>query len=151
MTELRSHTLARVAYERVTARKEAPFKKEYGALAHKFPGTILQNGLAQATGFLLAKGAATDKLGRLKDPEHYALLDDLLALLRTLGASHAMDRTQLHEQIIAADLATTLLLTRRALEASSWMKRYVQGALGINTTGDENEPEGANEPEEVGP
>lgn len=143
MTELRSHTLARAAYERVTARQAAAFKQEYGALAHKFPGMILQNGLAQATGFLLAKGAATDKLGRLKDSEHYALLDDLLALLRTLGASDATNRTQLHEQIIAADLAATLLLTRRALEASGWMKRYVQGALGIDATGEASDGGGS--------
>lgn len=126
MAELRSHTLARVAYERVTARKEAPFKQEYGALAHKFPGMILQNGLAQATGFLLAKGKE----------EHRALLADLAALLRHSGAVTSSDPQALHQTVIAADLAATLLLTRRALEASSWMKRYVQGALGIDATGE---------------
>ncbi len=131
MPELRTHTLARAAYERVTARQEAAFKKEYGALAHKLPGMILQNGLAQATGFLLAKGKA----------EHLALLTDCAALLRGTGATQGADPTALHREIIAADLAATLLLTRRALEASGWLKRYVQGALGIDATGEQSEAE----------
>jgi CRISPR-associated protein Cmr5 len=125
--------MARAAYERVTARQEADFKKEYGALAHKFPGMILQNGLAQATGFLLAKGKA----------EHLALLADCADLLRVSGATHSADLTALHQEVIAADLAATLLLTRRALEASGWLKRYVQGALGIDATGEITTPEGA--------
>ncbi len=133
MPELRTHVMARAAYERVTARQEAAFKKEYGALAHKFPGMILQNGLAQATGFLLAKG----------QPEHLALLADCAALLRLSGATHGTDPNALHQEIIAADLAATLLLTRRALEASGWLKRYVQGALGIDATGEPTTPEGA--------
>jgi CRISPR-associated protein Cmr5 len=133
MTELRSHTLARVAYERVTARQAAAFKQEYGALAHKFPGMILQNGLAQATGFLLAKGKA----------EHLALMADLAALLRHSGAVTSTDPQALHQAVIAADLAATLLLTRRALEASGWMKRYVQGALGIDATGEASDGGGS--------
>lgn len=132
MPELRTHVMARAAYERVTARQEAAFKKEYGALAHKFPGMILQNGLAQATGFLLAKGKE----------EHRALLADLAALLCHSGAVTSTDPQVLHQTVIAADLAATLLLTRRALEASSWLKRYVQGALGIGATGETHEPEG---------
>lgn len=132
MPELRTHVLARAAYERVIARQDAPFKKEYGALAHKFPGMILQNGLAQATGFLLAKGGA----------EHLALLADFAALLGGTGAVISADPDALHREIIRADLNATLQLTRRALEASSWIKRYVQGALRINATGETNEPEG---------
>ena len=127
MAELRSHTVARAAYECVTARANAPFKKKYGALAHKLPGMILQNGLAQATGFMLAKGKE----------EHLALLDDFAAVLRSIGATRQSDRQALHAEIIAADLDKTLLLTRRALEVSGWMKRYVQGALGVDATGEE--------------
>lgn len=141
MPDLRTHIVARVAYERVTARRNADFKKEYGALAHKLPGMILQNGLAQATGFLLAKGAPTDEDGQLKHPEHYALLDDLRTLLVALSATQAEDRYALHEYIIQAGLHETLILTRRSLEASGWMKRYVQGALGIDATGETITPE----------
>lgn len=128
MPELRTHTLARVAYEKVTARKKISYEEKYSALAHKLPGMILQNGLAQATGFLLAKG----------DPEHRALLDDLTTVMHSIGAIKAHDREQLHREIINANLQQTLLLTRRALEASGWIKRYVQGALGIDSTGDAN-------------
>jgi CRISPR-associated protein Cmr5 len=131
MVELRTHTVARVAYECVMARKEASCKKEYGALAHKLPGMILQNGLAQATGFLLAKG---------KD-EHNALLADLAALLNQIGATTSQDGAALHNEIIAANLDKTLLLTRRSLEASGWIKRYVQGALKIDATGEHTDEE----------
>ena len=126
MAELRTHAVARAAYERVIARDDAPFKKSYGTLAHKLPGMILQNGLAQATGFLLAKGKE----------EHRALLDDLTTVLRTVQATGAQDRDALHQEIISADLNRTMILTRRALEAGGWMKRYVQGALGIDATGE---------------
>jgi CRISPR-associated protein Cmr5 len=133
MVDLRTHIVARVAYERVIARKGAACKKEYGALAHKLPGMILQNGLAQATGFLLAKG---------KD-EHKALLDDLAFLLKEIKATTSGSGETLHNEIIAANLDNTLLLTRRSLEASGWIKRYVQGALKIDATGEHHEEAGS--------
>lgn len=105
--QVRSHQVAHAAYSRVDARKTDPFAKEYGALAHKLPALILQNGLAHASGFLLAKG----------ERHHHALLDDLAA--------------------IQADLVQTMHLTRRALDASGWLKRYVQGVLKVDATGDE--------------
>jgi CRISPR-associated protein Cmr5 len=106
-------------------------RKKYGAIAHKLPGMILQNGLAQATGFLLAKGNNSD------DDHHSWLLDDLNAVLRAGGGAAHADRVALHEAIIAADLPQTLKLTRAALEASGWLKRYVQGLLRISATGDD--------------
>jgi CRISPR-associated protein Cmr5 len=124
----RSHTVAARAYARVAERKGYARRKEYGALAHKLPPLILQNGLAQATGFLLAKGSETR-------PEHHALLDDLAAVLHASGTAHSTDRNAFHEQVIAADLAATVRLTRRALEAAGWLKRYVQGVLRVDATG----------------
>ena len=123
---IRTHQVARVAYECVAALREDQNKKEYGALAHKLPSMILANGLAQATGFLLAKGKS----------EHHALLNDLNTVLRATGASTATDDQGLHQQIITSDLSQTLILTRRSLEASGWIKRYVQGVLRVNATGD---------------
>ena len=105
--------------------RESAEKRKYGALAHKLPGMILQNGLAQATGFLLAKG----------DKEHVALLDDLNYVLRAAGVSDADDGPCLHKAIIASDLDRILILTRRSLEASGWLKRYAQGVLGVDATG----------------
>lgn len=129
---LRAHRVATAAFTRVEARKALQDKprKQYGAIAHKLPGMILQNGLAQATGFLLAKGANAE------DDHHSWLLDDLNAVLRAGGSLDVADREHLHQRIIHADLGETLKLTRAALEASGWLKRYVQGLLRISATGD---------------
>ena len=126
MIAVRTHTVAKTAYERVHAHRSDPKKKEYGALAHKLPGMILENGLAQATGFLLAKGK----------PEHRALLDDLNAVLRSAEILATADGPALHREVIESDLHRTLVLTRRSLEASGWIKRYVQGVLRVGATGD---------------
>lgn len=126
--KVRAHDVAKAAYACVEAHQHEPNKKKYGAIAHKLPGMILQNGLAQATGFLLAKGASA--------PEHLMLLDDLKEVLRAGGVLDIPDREALHRAIIGADLAQTLKLTRAALEASSWIKRYVQGVLRVTATGD---------------
>ena len=123
---IRTHKVARAAYECVAARREAQNKKKYGALAHKLPSMILTNGLAQATGFLLAKGEC----------EHCALLSDLNTVLRATETSTEDDGPALHQQIIDSNLSQTLILTRRSLEASGWIKRYVQGVMRVNATGD---------------
>ena len=151
----RTHTVAGAAYERVDAHRSKSEKdrKAYGALAHKLPGMILQNGLAQATGLLLAKD----------NREHRALLEDLNAVLRAAGVvpaatdeGRALDGPALHELVIRSDLTGTMSLTRRSLEASAWIKRYVQGVLRVDATGDqaaEDEtpaprgPQGVNEDE----
>ena len=131
MITVRTHAVAGAAYERVDARRDEAWKKQYGALAHKLPGMILQNGLAQATGFLLAKGN--------RNPEHLALLDDLNAVLHAAGAVPAdtADGRALHDLVIRSKLTDTMHLTRRSLEASAWIKRYVQGVLRVDATGDQ--------------
>lgn len=132
---IRSHRVASAAYACVTARRNEPNRKKYGAIAHKLPGMILQNGLAQATGFLLAKGAGAQ--------EHLLLLDDLNAVLQAGGTLGVPSHEALHQAIIGANLSQTLKYTRAALEASGWIKRYVQGVLRITATGDDsNDQEG---------
>lgn len=120
MIELRTHRVARAAYGVVCARLDEPSATAYAALAKRFPGMILQNGIAQATGFLLAKGRA----------EHLGYLDDLLVVLRAAGITRAEGRAELHREIIEGDFAVTMRLTRQALEASGWLRRYVQGLSG---------------------
>ena len=127
MSTIRTHAVASAAYECVDARRSDAKKKEYGALAHKLPGMILQNGLAQATGFLLAKGKQ----------EHCALLDDLNTVLHAAEAKNTSDGTALHQKIVGSDLDEILMLTRRSLEASGWIKRYVQGVLRVDATGEQ--------------
>lgn len=119
MMQTRTHKLATEAYRRVAERKGKRHENAYSSLAHSFPSMILQNGLAQATGFLLAKGRG----------EHKALLADLNAVLRAVGAVTSADGDALHRTIIGADLSETMQLTRHALDASAWIKRYSQGLL----------------------
>ena len=128
MTETRTHAFAKTAYKRVAAHRRSPTKEEYRALAHKLPGMILQSGLAQATGFLLAKD---------KD-EHRALLDDLNAVLRAAGATTTEDGRTLHEAVIESHLHEAVDLTRRSLEASGWIKRYAQAVLKAETSSEQN-------------
>ncbi|MBK1642774.1 type III-B CRISPR module-associated protein Cmr5 [Chromatium okenii] len=129
---LRAHRVARAAYLRVEAHQNEPDEKKYCAIAHKLPGMILQNGLAQATGFLLAKGGT----------EHLMLLEDLNAVLQAGGTLNVPNCNALHQAIIAADLNQTLKLTRHALEASGWIKRYVQGLLRVDATGENTDNSG---------
>lgn len=90
------------------------FKKleaKYRTLALNFPTMIMQSGLAQAIGFLMAKG----------DHEHKTLLGHIEKILNR--------RTTLHADILKSDITEYQLLTRKALEASSWLKRYTQALL----------------------
>ena len=132
---VRTHAVAKAAYTRITRRRDgmegAVDNKKYGALAHKLPGMILENGLAQTTGFLLAKAGESD------NSEHRALLEDLRAVLCAADATTAADGRVLHEEIIESDLDRTLILTRRSLEAGGWLKRYAQGVLGVDATGEQ--------------
>ena len=129
--KIRAHAVARAAYECIARRQESKKggsgvdNEKYGALVHKLPGMILENGLAQATGFLLAKG----------DDEHHALLDDLCSVLRAAETTTAGDGSRLHQEITDSDLDRTLILTRRSLDAGGWLKRYTQGVLRVDATG----------------
>lgn len=139
----RSHELARAAHACVVAvkgRKDPAFEKKYGALAHKLPVLVLQNGLAQATGFLLAKAGDVPSGNGPVRSEHRALLTDLAQVLTRTGEPMCGSADQLHQTIIQADVVSTMRLTRRVLDASAWLKRYVQGVLNVTATGDAAEP-----------
>lgn len=132
----RTQRMAHAAHAAVEARKSSAQEKvkeekEYGSLALSLPAMILQNGLAQATGFLLAKGVAKN------ESAHLALLDDLAAVLRASRVAQAKTGSELHRHIIGADLGLSMVLTREALAASSWLKRYAQGVLKAGVPGKE--------------
>lgn len=88
---------------------------KYRTLALTFPNMILQSGLSQATGFLLAKNK----------PEHIAYLNDLANVMK----DHQHTGDALHRQVIESQVDEYRQLTRHALEASSWLKRYTQALL----------------------
>ena len=110
---IRSQKMAQDAYPLVAKLKDHELESKYRTLALTFPTMILQSGLSQAVGFLLAKG----------NDEHLMLLMHLAELL------HYPNEDILHREILSANLAKYQLLTRKALDASSWIKRYTQALL----------------------
>ena len=113
MPHIRSQKYAQRALGLIQRVKEKNEKvKEYRTLALNFPTMILQSGLAQAIGFLQAKGKE----------EHLLLLAHIAELL-------GENKDSLHKKILAADLSHYQLLTRQAIEAASGLKRYTQALL----------------------
>lgn len=113
MQHIRSQKYAQRALGLIQKIKEENKKvKEYRTLALNFPTMILQSGLAQAIGFLQAKGKE----------EHLLLLAHIAELL-------GENKDGLHKKILEADLPHYQLLTRQAIEAASGLKRYTQALL----------------------
>ncbi|MCU8024533.1 MULTISPECIES: type III-B CRISPR module-associated protein Cmr5 [Shewanella] len=131
----RSQIVATAAFKQINSRKNKSIEenKKYATLVHKLPAMILQNGLAQATGFLLAKS----------EDHHKALLEDLTLVFKQVDAKFANiadDKGEaLHNEIIQSDLHQIMRMTREALEIAGWLRRYVQGVLKIDATGEVND------------
>jgi len=133
----RSQIVATAAFERINSRKtnnSTEENKKYATIVHKLPAMILQNGLAQATGFLLAKN----------EDHHKELLKDLTSVFKQVNANlkNIADGEALHGEIIQSDLYQIMRMTREALEIAGWLRRYVQGILKIGPDGnslEENE------------
>lgn len=125
MQHIRSQKYAQKAFGLIQKVKENNEKvKEYRTLSLNFPTMILQSGLAQAIGFLQAKAKAKDKEGKEAKgkEEHLLLLAHIAELLEE-------NENSLHKKILEADLSHYQLLTRKALEAASALKRYTQALL----------------------
>ena len=113
MQHIRSQKYAQRAFGLIQKVKDSNKQvKEYRTLVLNFPTMILQSGLAQAIGFLQAKGKE----------EHLLLLAHIADLLEE-------NKDGLHKKILEADLSHYQLLSRQALEAASSLKRYTQALL----------------------
>lgn len=113
MQHIRSQKYAQRAFGLIQKVKDSNKQvKEYRTLVLNFPTMILQSGLAQAIGFLQAKGKE----------EHLLLLAHIAELLEE-------NKDSLHKKILEADLSHYQLLSRQALEAASSLKRYTQALL----------------------
>ena len=113
MQHIRSQKYAQRAFGLIQKVKDDNKQvKEYRTLVLNFPTMILQSGLAQAIGFLQAKG----------EEEHLLLLAHIAELL-------GENKDSLHKKILEADLSHYQLLSRQALEAASSLKRYTQALL----------------------
>ncbi|MFC3022825.1 type III-B CRISPR module-associated protein Cmr5 [Vibrio zhugei] len=133
----RNQIIAQTTYQQVAKLEEGgdeTLNKSYATIAHKLPTMILQNGLPQATGFLLSKAS---------EDSHAKLLDHLLATFKKIDNDFddVQNSEAFHKKIIDSDLKQIMRYTREALEISGWLRRYVQGVLKRGPSGDMQDQE----------
>ena len=109
----RSQKFAQAAFARI-ANHGNP-NKEYISFAKKFPALIHTCGLAQAVAFALAK----------KKKEY---VEDLAAVLKASGHPEASSAEALQKQTHDQPLSGYLRLSRDAINAAGWLKRYAEAA-----------------------
>ena len=109
--------MAQEAFRRIQARAKGNKKerKEYRSFAREFPTLVHQCGLAQATAFALAK-----------KKEQAKFVEDVAAVLKAAGHPQATDENALDAAARGASLPAYLRLSRDALLAAIWLKRYVE-------------------------
>ncbi len=130
------------------------FKKEYLSRAKSFPALVMQSGLVQATGFLLAKSqppdeakqkpitpkqafvpvsqpqdSATKSAAKAPIAKHDAYAAYAKSLAGVLGCSNAK---ALHDKATGHDPIDYRQLTRDALQAASYLRRYAQIELRVD-------------------
>lgn len=130
----RSQRYARLVHERVTEflgknAEDSKARREYKARADGFPVMVMQAGLAQAVGFMLAKGQGGEKGYR-------PYLDDLTAVIgKNLNLTGNTGQS-LHECVIKADLMAYRRMTRETLIVAGWFKRFGQAYLSESKGGE---------------
>jgi CRISPR-associated protein Cmr5 len=115
MSVTRSQKLAQAAYARIA--KHGKLDKEYVSFAKRFPALIHTCGLAQAVAFALAK-------------QHADYAADLAEVLKAAGHAEISHREPLDHHTRTQPLAGYIRLSRDAIHAAGWLKRYVEAAAG---------------------
>ncbi len=108
-----SQKMSQAAYERIQARHP---NQEFFNFAREFPSLIHSCGLAQAVAFAKAKKCET-------------YLSDLTEVLKAAGHPQLTDLVKTVSQS-EMDVTTYIRLSRHALQAAGWIKRYVEAAQG---------------------
>lgn len=106
------------AYEQVLTIQDDKDAKKYGAMAHKLPILIHTAGLVQALEFVRSRGK----------PIQVQLLEHLA---QTLGYA---DGNTLQKAVREASLSEYIRLSRQALAALLWYKRFAQSILHVEAT-----------------
>lgn len=125
----RSQRLAQAAFPRIQNRMRVLREKafdEYRSFVKKFPALIHTCGLAQAVAFAEAKGAQKDP-NKPKKPE-MLYLEDLADVLTHCGHDGVCTPADLGKKTRGEPLSGYLRLSRDAINAASWLKRYVEAA-----------------------
>ncbi|QMT32451.1 type III-B CRISPR module-associated protein Cmr5 [Alysiella filiformis] len=140
MMQIRTQKYAEIAYPLVANMKvnkefkqtdpekykrQYELQNEYRTQALNLPTMILQSGLAQSIGFLMAKAKNDSSEAKAKTKAFQKLLEHLEKLLK----DSVKPNKTLHETILESDIVQYQRLTRNAIEASSWLKRYTQALL----------------------
>jgi CRISPR-associated protein Cmr5 len=105
-----SQRMAQAAYQRIQERKP---DQEFTSFARSFPSLVHACGLAQAIAFAQAKHR-----------EQY--LDDLAAVLKAAGHSEGVSADSLARATREHSVPAYVRLSRNALQAAGWLKRYVE-------------------------
>jgi CRISPR-associated protein Cmr5 len=106
--------MAQAAYQRIVQRKP---KKDFVSFAREFPSMVHSCGLAQAIAF-----------AKSKKKHHEEYLEDLAAVLTAIGHSEAKTPDSLECATREQSVAAYVRLSRNALQAAGWLKRYVEAA-----------------------
>ena len=112
--QTKSQRMAQAAYARV--KSHTPVSVEYRSFAREFPTLVHTCGLAQAMAFALAKKDAKQS----DNGPQYSYAHDLG---QVLGFSNP---EQLAKETRDANVSGDLRLSRDALAAAVWLKRYVE-------------------------
>lgn len=120
--QTRSQTDAARVHDQITALPEdKKLRTDYGRLCNRFPIMVLQNGLAQALGFIAGKAG-----GKGASAGAFVRFGNDVAVL--LGGD---DLNGFVGKVLIADLAAYRRLTRRALAVSLWQKRFAESVLNV--------------------
>ncbi|MHB1592308.1 MAG: type III-B CRISPR module-associated protein Cmr5 [Sulfuricella sp.] len=120
----RTQRYAEAALARIdVVKNDKDLRGEYKSRADNLPVMVMQAGLAQALGFLLAKskGDVTTPYGRY--------LADLAIVLQAGGAGSFASGEALQHHVIKAPLSEYRRLTRETLAAAGWLKRFCQAYI----------------------
>lgn len=107
-----SQKMAQKAYERIQGRRP---NREFTSFTREFPSLVHSCGLAQAVAFARAKK---------KHQSDY--LEDLAAVLAAAGHSGMSSIDELERAAREQPMTAYVRLSRHALQAAGWLKRYVE-------------------------
>lgn len=112
----RSQKFAVAAYDRIAFQSQngqQKVKAEYVTFAKKFPALVHTCGLTQAVVFAIAR-------------DHELYVDDLASVLHEVGHAEITSARSVDEAVRKSEVSVYMRLSRDAIEAASWLKRYVE-------------------------
>jgi CRISPR-associated protein Cmr5 len=113
MAQTNSQKMAQAAYASVRQRISPGESEKYASFARSFPSLVHASGLAQAVAFAEAKG-------------HRQYLEDLAAVLNKVGHAEAASVDSFEKATREHPVPAYVRLSRNALQAAGWLKRYVE-------------------------